>query len=161
ARGEHARARRGGRARAALRGPRARGRRGGLHAAARAPARDRARARYAASRRARRPRRARCARRRRGDLARGGGGVGGGRVTAIRLRRHPLAALLRARGFEGHHELLLRGALEPWSAARKSAGRPLGSALAVGAGWREAKALGAYPFDRIVLSGIAEPDAAV
>ena len=82
-------------------------------------------------------------------------------MSAIRIRRLPLAALLRARGYEGHHDLLFRGALDPWSDARKSAGRSLGSALAVGAGWREAKALAAYPFERIVLSGVAEPDAAV
>jgi SAM-dependent methyltransferase len=102
-------------------------------------------------------------------------------VNRIRVRRRTLDALLRVQRHEDHHDLLFREALEPYCAAVKCAGAPqggrlesrptrseakpseggLGSVLAIGAGWREAQALVRWPFERIVLSGVAEPDARV
>jgi SAM-dependent methyltransferase len=82
-------------------------------------------------------------------------------VNRIRVRRRPLDALLRVRSFTDYHELVFHEALAPHFAAAKRAGRAPGSVLAVGAGAREAHALAALPFERIVLSGVAEPDDAV
>jgi SAM-dependent methyltransferase len=79
----------------------------------------------------------------------------------VRVRRRSLDALLRVQRYEDYHDLLFGEALDPYCDAAKRAGRPVGSVLAIGAGWREAQALVSWPFERIVLSGIAEPDAAV
>jgi SAM-dependent methyltransferase len=78
-----------------------------------------------------------------------------------RVRRRSLDALLRVQRFEDYHDLVFREALDPHCQAAKRAGRAVGSVLALGAGWREAQALVAWPFERIVLSGVAEPDAVV
>jgi SAM-dependent methyltransferase len=78
-----------------------------------------------------------------------------------RVRRRSLDALLRVQRFEDYHDLLFQEALEPYCDAAKRAGRAVGSVLAVGAGRREAQALVSWPFERIVLSGVAEPDAIV
>jgi SAM-dependent methyltransferase len=82
-------------------------------------------------------------------------------VNQIRVRRRPLAALLRVQGYEDHHDLLFREALDPHCAAAKRAGREPGSVLAIGATALEARALASRPFARIVVTGVAEPDAAV
>ncbi len=82
-------------------------------------------------------------------------------MNRIRVRRRSLDVLLRVQRHEDHHDLLFREALDPHFAAAKRAGREAGSVLAVGAGWREAQALVRHPFERIVLSGVAEPDAVV
>jgi SAM-dependent methyltransferase len=82
-------------------------------------------------------------------------------VSRIRVRRRSLAALLRVERYEDYHDLLFAEAVDPHCAAAKRAGREPGSVLAVGAGWREAQALIQRPFTRIVLSGVAEPDAVV
>ena len=78
-----------------------------------------------------------------------------------RVRRRSLDALLRVQRFEDYHDLVFREALDPHCQAAKRAGRAVGSVLALGAGWREAQALVSWPFERIVLSGVAEPDAVV
>ena len=82
-------------------------------------------------------------------------------MSRIRVRRRPLEALLRVRRHQDFHELLFREALDPYLAAAKRYGREAGRVLAIGAGAREAKALALLPFERIVLSGVAEPDAVV
>jgi SAM-dependent methyltransferase len=82
-------------------------------------------------------------------------------VSRICVRRRSLDALLGVQCHADYHDLLFREALAPYCDAEKRAGRAAGSVLAVGAGWREAQALSSWPFERIVLSGVAEPDAAV
>jgi SAM-dependent methyltransferase len=79
-------------------------------------------------------------------------------VSRIRIRRRSLDTLLRVQRYEDYHDLLFEEALDPHCAAAKRAGREPGAVLAVGAGWREAQALVRRPFQRIVLSGVAEPD---
>jgi SAM-dependent methyltransferase len=82
-------------------------------------------------------------------------------VNRIRVRRRSLGALLRVQRYEDHHDLLFHEALEPHCTAAKRAGHEVGSVLAIGAGGREAAALVRWPFQRIVLSGVTEPDARV
>ncbi len=69
--------------------------------------------------------------------------------------------MLGVRGHADFHALLFREALNPYLAEAKRGGREPGTVLAVGAGSREALALAELPFERVVLSGVAEPDAAV
>ena len=82
-------------------------------------------------------------------------------MNRIVVRRRSLDSLLRVQSYEEHHDLLFSEALDPHCNAAKRAGREVGSVLAIGAGAREAQALVQRPFARIVLSGVAEPDAAV
>jgi SAM-dependent methyltransferase len=82
-------------------------------------------------------------------------------VNRIVVRRRSLGALLRVQRYEDYHDLLFEEAVDPHCAAAKRAGRQSGSVLAIGAGWREAQALISRPFERIVLTGVAEPDTAV
>ena len=77
----------------------------------------------------------------------------------IAIRRRSLAALWRVQRYEDYHDLVFEEALAPYAAEAKP--NELGTLLAIGAGWREAQALTRWPFDRIVLSGVAEPDAAI
>jgi len=85
----------------------------------------------------------------------------GGSVNEIHVQRRSLAAMLGVRGNADFHALLFREALAPYLEEAKRAGREPGSVLAVGAGSREARALAELPFERVVLSSVAEPDAAV
>ena len=79
-------------------------------------------------------------------------------MARVRIRRRSLGALLSIDSHEAYHDLLFREALDPYLAACKEAGREPGHVLAIGAGWREAQALATYPFQRVVLSGVVEPD---
>lgn len=81
-------------------------------------------------------------------------------MNRIRMRRQPLHALLRVDSYADYHGLLFGDALASYLARAKRDGFAPGAALAVGACWREAEILVGHPFDRIVLSSIAEPDAA-
>lgn len=77
------------------------------------------------------------------------------------MQRFAWHALRRVEGHWDHHALLFDAALSPYLARAKREGRPPGSVLAIGAGQREARYLARLPFERVVLSGIAPPDAAV
>ena len=79
--------------------------------------------------------------------------------SVIAIRRRSLAALWRVQHPEDYHALQFEEAIAPYAAECKP--NDLGSLLAIGAGSREAQALTRWPFARIVLSGVAEPDAAV
>lgn len=82
-------------------------------------------------------------------------------MNRTRIQRHPLRALWRVDSFEDYHGLLFEHALRSYLALAKRSGNAPGELLAVGACWREAQSLVGYPFERIVLSGVAEPDDAV
>lgn len=79
----------------------------------------------------------------------------------VRLHRRRLGALLGVRDYESYHGLLLQEALEPYLADAKARGHAPGRLLALGATQLEARALAGLPFDEVVLSGVAEPDAAL
>jgi SAM-dependent methyltransferase len=81
-------------------------------------------------------------------------------MNRIRMHRQPLRALLRVDSYADYHGLLFGGALESYLGRAKRDGFAPGDALAVGACWREAEILVRYPFERIVLSSITEPDEA-
>jgi SAM-dependent methyltransferase len=82
-------------------------------------------------------------------------------MNRARIQRHPLRALWRVDSFEDYHGLLFDHALRGYLERAKRSGHAPGDVLAVGACWREAQTLVNYPFERIVLSGIAEPDEAI
>ncbi|HEY5658042.1 MAG TPA: class I SAM-dependent methyltransferase [Myxococcota bacterium] len=82
-------------------------------------------------------------------------------MNRTRIQRHPLRALWRLDSFEDYHGLLFDHALGAYLERAKRSGHAPGSLLAVGACWREAQALVHTPFERIVLSGISEPDEAI
>jgi SAM-dependent methyltransferase len=82
-------------------------------------------------------------------------------MNRTRIQRHPLRALWRLDSFEDYHGLLFDHALRAYLARAKRSGHAPGDVLALGACWREARTLVGYPFERIVLSGIAEPDEAI
>jgi SAM-dependent methyltransferase len=82
-------------------------------------------------------------------------------MNRARILRHPLRALWRVDSFEDYHGLLFDHALRSYLERAKDAGQAPGDVLAVGACWREAQTLVKYPFERIALSGIAEPDEAI
>ena len=81
-------------------------------------------------------------------------------MNRARIQRHPLRALWRVDSFEDYHGLLFDHALRGYLERAKRGGHAPGDVLAVGACWREAQTLVNYPFERITLSGIAEPDEA-
>jgi SAM-dependent methyltransferase len=82
-------------------------------------------------------------------------------MNRARIQRHSLRALWRVDSFEDYHGLLFDHGLRGYLERAKRAGHAPGDVLSVGACWREAETLVHYPFERIVLSGIAEPDEAV
>lgn len=82
-------------------------------------------------------------------------------MARTRMRRRSLRALLRVGAPRDYHGLLYAEALRRYAQIAKRDRGELGSALAVGACFREVEGLCAQPFSRIVLSGVAEPDAAV
>ncbi|MEM7410546.1 MAG: class I SAM-dependent methyltransferase [Myxococcota bacterium] len=79
-------------------------------------------------------------------------------MARVRIRRRSLQTLLSIDSHQAYHAHLFREALDPYLEDCKRAGREPGHVLAIGAGWREAEALATYPFQRVVLSGILEPD---
>lgn len=82
-------------------------------------------------------------------------------MNRTRMYRHPLRKLWRLDSYEDYHGLLFGHALDAYLALAKQSGHAPGDALALGACWREAERLVHYPFERIVLSGISEPDDAI
>ena len=82
-------------------------------------------------------------------------------MNRIRMHHHTLRALWQVDSYEDYHGLLFGQALEAYLARVEREGGEAGSVLAVGACWREAQILVRFPFERIVLSSVAEPDEAV
>jgi len=79
-------------------------------------------------------------------------------MNRTRTHRYPLRALWRVASYEDYHSLLFNHALEAYVALAKESGHEPGSVLAIGSCDREARFLERYAFERIVLSGITEPD---
>ena len=79
----------------------------------------------------------------------------------IRMRRRRLRDLLRVDGYPDFHRYLVAQAIGRYRASLPAGSTGLGSVLAVGANWREARLLREFPFDHIQLSGLTEPDDAL
>jgi SAM-dependent methyltransferase len=82
-------------------------------------------------------------------------------MNRTRTHRYPLRALWRVASYEDYHSVLFGHALDSYIVLAKESGHELGSALAIGACNREARYLEQYAFERVVLSGITEPDEGV
>ncbi|MDN5869244.1 MAG: class I SAM-dependent methyltransferase [Nitrococcus sp.] len=75
-------------------------------------------------------------------------------TNKISLERRKLRDVLRIQEPEDFHNYLLDDALQSYTLRCAELGRGLGSALAICANFREARALSALPFDHILLTGI-------
>jgi SAM-dependent methyltransferase len=82
-------------------------------------------------------------------------------VNRVRVRRRALRDLLRIDSHADFHDYLFRHALGRYRAHLPDGDRGLGCVLAIGANHREAEALGKLPFDRILLTGLCDPDDAI
>ena len=82
-------------------------------------------------------------------------------TNVIVQRRRSLARLTGVITDEQFHDYLIEDALDRYVAARRAAGQPLGSALAICANAREAAAFARYPFSEIIISGIVPENEAM
>jgi SAM-dependent methyltransferase len=85
----------------------------------------------------------------------------GGGVNRVRVRRRALRDLLRIDSHADFHDYLFRHALACYAASLPKEAPGLGTILAIGANHREARALAKLPFERILLTGIADADEAI
>ena len=82
-------------------------------------------------------------------------------MTCCALRRRALGTSWQVDSYADYHARLLDECVEPYLALAKRRGHEPGSLLAIGASVREARRLVRHPFERIVLSGVTEPDEAL
>jgi SAM-dependent methyltransferase len=82
-------------------------------------------------------------------------------VNQTRICRRALGDLWRIDSHRDYHRALFDEGLHRYLRLAKRRGHAPGAMLVVGAGVREARALARHPFDRVVLSNVAEPDDAV
>jgi len=79
-------------------------------------------------------------------------------MNRTRTHRYPLRALWRVASYEDYHSLLFGHALDAYIGLAKERGHDPGSVLAIGSCDREARFIERHPFERVVLTGITEPD---
>lgn len=82
-------------------------------------------------------------------------------MNRVRVRRRALRDLLRIDSHADFHDYLFRHALARYAANLPKESPGLGTILAIGANHREARTLAKLPFERILLTGIADPDEAI
>ena len=82
-------------------------------------------------------------------------------MNRVHVRRRTLLDLWRIESLMDYHRLLFDQPVQAYLQRAKRLGHAPGSLLAVGASGREAHLLARHPFDRIVLTGVTEPDEVV
>jgi len=79
-------------------------------------------------------------------------------VNKINIHHRSISDLLKIHSHESFHSYLIEHAVKSYQDIRHEQGGDLGSVLAVCANYREVLSLKKFPFNQILLTGIADPD---